>query len=819
MDDSVKNEEIFDQNLSNIDLDALGDIDFSKIKISDEDVKEVLNDETVEITPPKTLKPQYLQTEQPGKPIKEKKTMNSNTKKVLESMGVSDDDETTKDQMETLWDAFKNQDEATQYKIQVHRIEPQILKGTKIAGYLKTFYLPITIPDIIEEIGRTHAGGRYKLQIVDASGKYIKSKLFEIAGSPKIPEEEERKEEMNNTNQNQNSFNTTSSSNNQPQLTPNYGSLFKKQDFEEEDSLEDESGDDELEYSGFFKKSPLRPRAPGGFNQGFHNSTGFGSGFRRNDSEEELERTKKDLENKIDSKFEKLNEKLTSLLSQRKDTSGGLLSPELLQAAMPLIGTFMENRSSKDNMLASQFSEMNNRMMSLFNGLQEMTRMNEKSREEIIEKERREREAARKELLEIQAKMEEKHRDHSEKQEARFREMMTSMQQSLEKKHSDEHSSQRSLRDEYEKQREEARRRQDEFFEKMRQKEEESRIKIEEIREQARRNEIEKERELRKQELEVIERVRALELEKLQSQQDQIRKNYAENIETKGYEHRMQLALGNLAKERDSQLQELKAQMEIEKLRNDAKLELARIKQESEEKKGSDDAFDKIMADYLRRRLQIMMMRDLEGVEAESDEDSPVTPGKVFNNVLNRGSEALGVILQQILKGSNVEEQNKSRIVEPRQTQTRVNPVQKPSTQSAPAQSAQPQTEQTVPNQNVVENTDSVETVNPSVLEGVDLSALGALGPELLEEIEKIKNYFDYLKEAISSGQDPKEAAEIGKEQLLPPIVDYLGTIQDSRIVIQELQGMLDDQETVEFFLQENSVKWLDELLTHFKNK
>lgn len=806
MTEENKKEDLFDQNLSDIDLDALGEIDFSKIKISEDDVKEVLNDDSVDLAP-KSLKPQYLPTEQPTKntaAVKEKNHM-TNIKKALDSLGASDESDES-EQIRNVFEGFGNED-ISQYKIQVHRLEPQLLKGMKIAGYLETYYLPITIPDIIERVGRTYGGGRYKLQIVDASGKYIKSKIFEIAGFPKIPTStEEKKEEPEQPQQQSQPQNFASLLGNKPKKDEYEDDLLAGDD----DSLEDDSDD----HAGFFnKKSHLRPRPGfghghnpyGGFGGGF-NSGGFG--FRRNE-EDEIEKTKRDLETKIDSKFEKINEKLNAM-TNRKD-SNSLLSPELLQAAMPLIGTFMESRSSKDNMLAQQFSEMNSRMMSLFQGLQDMTRMNEKSRDDILEKERREREAARKEWLDTQAKLEEKYREQTEKQENRFREMMQAMQQTLEKRHSDETSAQRAIREEYERQREETRRKQEEFYEKMRQKEEEARIKMEDVREQARRAEIEKDRESRKQELEIIEKMRALELEKLQYQQEQLRKNFADNIGTKEYEYKMQLALGNVTKERDSQLQELKAQMEIEKLRNDAKLELARIKQESEDKKTSDDAFDKIMADYLRRRLQIMMMRDLEGVEADSEDDSPVTPGKVFNNVLSRGSEALGVILQQILKGPGLEDPSistsRSRVIEPKQS-PRVNPAAKPTSQKSESQTEPVSTE----------STESTESENLENSAGVDLSSLSAFGPELMQEIEKIRNYFGYLKEAIQSNADPKEAAEIGKQQLLPPIVDYLGTLQDSRVVIQELQGLLDDQETVEFFLQENSIKWLDTLLTYFKN-
>jgi hypothetical protein len=71
------------------------------------------------------------------------------------------------------------------FKINVSRLEPQFLKGQKIAGYLGTYYLPTTVPDIIEDIGLRYGGGKFLLKVIDDQGKYVKSKTFEIAGIPK----------------------------------------------------------------------------------------------------------------------------------------------------------------------------------------------------------------------------------------------------------------------------------------------------------------------------------------------------------------------------------------------------------------------------------------------------------------------------------------------------------------------------------------------------------------------------------------------------------------------------------------------------------
>lgn len=74
-----------------------------------------------------------------------------------------------------------------QFVLKVYRLE----KGSGKRGdplvkkdFLKDFHLPITIPDIIEQIGRDYGGGKYKIYIM-GDGKYIKSKTFEIAGKSK----------------------------------------------------------------------------------------------------------------------------------------------------------------------------------------------------------------------------------------------------------------------------------------------------------------------------------------------------------------------------------------------------------------------------------------------------------------------------------------------------------------------------------------------------------------------------------------------------------------------------------------------------------
>jgi len=74
------------------------------------------------------------------------------------------------------------------YYIKVYRLEngsgrrgdPLVKKG-----FLRDFSLPITLPDVIEIVARNYGGGKYKLQIIDSKGKYVKSKTFDISGPSK----------------------------------------------------------------------------------------------------------------------------------------------------------------------------------------------------------------------------------------------------------------------------------------------------------------------------------------------------------------------------------------------------------------------------------------------------------------------------------------------------------------------------------------------------------------------------------------------------------------------------------------------------------
>jgi len=70
---------------------------------------------------------------------------------------------------------------STEYSIEVERYAPYAFENQPHA-----FFLPTTIPDIIEQIGKMYGGGYYRLFIRNSTtGDIITSKEFEISGLPK----------------------------------------------------------------------------------------------------------------------------------------------------------------------------------------------------------------------------------------------------------------------------------------------------------------------------------------------------------------------------------------------------------------------------------------------------------------------------------------------------------------------------------------------------------------------------------------------------------------------------------------------------------
>ena len=91
----------------------------------------------------------------------------------------------TSEQINKIWTEMNSN--SNDYKLMALRLEPDYLGETKISGYLETFHLPTTIPDIIEKVGIKYGGGKYSLRVVDDKGRFVKTKTFEITGIAKIP--------------------------------------------------------------------------------------------------------------------------------------------------------------------------------------------------------------------------------------------------------------------------------------------------------------------------------------------------------------------------------------------------------------------------------------------------------------------------------------------------------------------------------------------------------------------------------------------------------------------------------------------------------
>jgi len=85
-----------------------------------------------------------------------------------------------------LVDLFNKNEEELELKAQILRLEPQTFQGIQLSGYLEAYYCPTSLPDIIEQVGKKYGGGKYQIKLIDQAGKYLKSKVFEISGSPKI---------------------------------------------------------------------------------------------------------------------------------------------------------------------------------------------------------------------------------------------------------------------------------------------------------------------------------------------------------------------------------------------------------------------------------------------------------------------------------------------------------------------------------------------------------------------------------------------------------------------------------------------------------
>lgn len=71
--------------------------------------------------------------------------------------------------------------------IMVVRHEPKTYKGISISGFLEADPPVETLGELVQYVGQKYGGGLYRAKIMDSTGRYLKSHVFDVAGIPKIP--------------------------------------------------------------------------------------------------------------------------------------------------------------------------------------------------------------------------------------------------------------------------------------------------------------------------------------------------------------------------------------------------------------------------------------------------------------------------------------------------------------------------------------------------------------------------------------------------------------------------------------------------------
>lgn len=817
--------------------DDLDNIDFSKLG---EETKDDISDfEKLNVVSKKepVEKKKPIKEKIPSEPLKaaevspkkEKKEEPPVSKK-LESLGLSDDDPTAK-QMAELWDHMSTPD-ASEYKLMVLRLEPQIVKGTKISGYLETFHLPTTIPDIIEQIGQKYGGGKYQIRIVDGTGKYVKSKIFEISGLPKLYQDS--------------TTITPPIAPPAPEPTPAANGASAKKSEPEEEAEDDDDWEDDDDIDPTPPRRTLRPRNP----YDLYPPTNpypapypmppINRGGLRNDSADP-EKIARELEEKVVNKLESKFEKLTNLVAGSNQKSDGLFNPDVVKHLAPIVISWMDSKQSKDTAYTGQFSEMNQRMVQLMQGMQDMVRMQDKAKDEIAEKERREREQTRREMLEQQQRLEERMLAQQQQAEERFQRLMLQMKETMDSKHQSEMSLEQKMRMEFERQREEfrlreekareearakeerlreeqrlkeeeARRREFEFREQMRQEErrwqEELRRRDEEQRqaemrwrEELRQKELQALNESKTKELEIMERIRGVESQKTEVERRLLEQFYSNNSTTKESQLHMELAIAKMTSDNESKMFQQQAQMELEKMRHATQMQMAKMKHDLEaleRKPNEDDPLDSALQNYLKRKLQIDMIKELN-----MDIDEGDVPGNSMKDTLapylKGGVEALLGELFKVLNPAarpQAVPQMPGRVVNP-------TPVQNPS----------PKPEANKPATNGAAQKPATQTPEPQPEQPEPQQEFDAMA-----EITKLAEYFMYLKDAIENNSaTPEDAAVEAESKLSPQIVEYLSQVDDSAAIINEIYPLLvaHDAELAAFFTKPETITWLNEMLQY----
>lgn len=813
---------------------------------------------------PKEQKPKLKTKALPAVEINKKKERDM-TKKQLESMGFSTDDPSNTEQMKQIWQEMSTVS-TSDFKLMVLRLEPQMVKGTKINGYLETFHLPTTIPDIIEQIGQKYGGGKYQIKIVDGMGKYVKSKTFEIAGLPKIPSPDTTKAEA-----------VTADATAATTTTPTTTDTTATTTTSTTTTSDDDDDDDYFDYAPRRRLRPLRSGFDGGaggagyspYNQSPYYSQTYDpyrSNKRDSLSKDDLEDFGRKVEDTIADKFDSKLDNLATIFAANNNKSESFLNADVVKAFAPVVVAWMDSKSNKDNQQAGQFSEMNKQVVSLMQGMQDLVRIGDKSREDFSEKERNEREKSRRETLEYQQKMEERFLTQQRMAEERHQQMMMQMRQGLESKHSSQYETEQKMRLEYEKMREEFRQREEiarresreredrlreelrirdeetrrreteqqqrmlaeerKWREEMRMREEESRRREAEWKEEIRQKEINALNDVKLKELEIMRQVREMDSQKTDMQHKLLEQIYQNNLGSRESQLHMELAIAKLTSDNESKMLQANAQMELEKIRHATQMQMSKMKNEMAtiEGKKEDDPFAASMNKYLQRKLQIDMIKELN---MEVDEDD-VPGGSLMGMLTNLLKEGAGPILQTLLSGGRgpAMPAPQGRVVNPSPPPIKPRKPRQVEPQVEDDEEDFDDTESHYANVEDSADDDLVEDLEDEVEEtpedqGAQDMSEEFYGIDPMQEIPKVGAYFEYLKGAIEGGETThKEAAEAAEQILSPPIVSFLKQVPaaggDSSLVINQLYPLLSSMYTedfVMFFTQESTIVWMNEML------
>lgn len=834
-------EDSFFDSLSEIE-DGIGKVDFTKLGEDGVDsLKDIFNtpkpkpkEEKKEEDSKKMSSFSTLPTS-PVKPPKEDKESTMNNKKQLESIGFDSEEDPTANQFKEIWEHM-NAPDTSEYRLMVFRMEPQMIKGVKISGFLEAFHLPITIPAIIEQVGQKYGGGKFQIRIVDGTGKYVKSKMFEISGFPKLPMPEELTRKPEEPQE------PTKNSHQSPdEESEDGGDLEDEFDFDPTpkrrikpigsrySSLRRDRFHDEDPFPPLYDHQPLRPS------------------FRREEPKEDFGKTARELEDKILNKVESKFDKLIDTLKGSEKKSDSLFNPDVVKAFAPVVVSWLESKGSKDVAAAGQFGEVNKQVVGLVQGMQDLVRMTDKTKEDFAEKERREREANRNQLLDHQQKMEERFLKQQQMADERHQKMLMEMKGAFEHKQNQSASTEAGLRLEYEKMREDFRLREEKQREDVRAREErlrdEQRIRDEDIRrrederreqqrkdeerwreelrhrdEEARKREatfqdtlrqreIDSIKESKTRETEIMDRFRSLENQKVDMQGKLLEQVYSTNMNNRESQLQMDLAIAKLNSETEAKMLQAKAQMELEKLRHQTQMHMSKVKHDLDtfENRKDSDPLDGAMQDYLKRRLQIDMIKELN-----MDVDEDEVPGNSTSAMMkNMMGVALQKVFEMVMGGGGggaaptgkLPTSSGARPVSP-------TPQQPKATNPSPTPAQEDDTDEEVDENidDVDEDTsDDTETSEPEQ----------ELDP--MQEIPRVASFFEYLKGAIESKTVTyEEAANEANLRLSPPIVDFLKQVDDSSLIINQLQPLLMSvcgPELTAFYFETTTVEWMNKML------